>query len=220
VSDSPRENNLRGGPSVLRHELANDGVVDDSSLLGDLSGVGRVEVSCENGRLVRSACDGWCGRRHEKRRTEGRVAERERGRRGKVSFWSRLAQQKQGEGNSRSDHDTLGLEPLDVLGLLEEGVELSREGEGNVSFAFRWRRRTKTRLTSSWIASGTCLAVLRISSTSDWIMLEIPMFRTLPVAANRAKKAGREHKDVFRASTTARRAYREDPPWRPKSDRE
>lgn len=48
MPDSPRENDLRRGLAVFLSELLDDGVVDDSSLLGDLSGVGRVEVSCED----------------------------------------------------------------------------------------------------------------------------------------------------------------------------
>ena len=112
--------------------------------------------------------------------------------------------------DSRSNHDTLGLQPLDVLGLLKEGVDLKR-GKAEVSFAFRRRSRAKERLTSSWIASGTCLAVLRISSTSDWIMLEIPMFRTLPVAVGRRTRPW-VSKDASRSRPTRRRAHRGDPP--------
>ena len=51
VSDTPRENNLACGLSVLLRELDHDRMVDDSSLRGDLSGVGRVEVSCGDERF-------------------------------------------------------------------------------------------------------------------------------------------------------------------------
>lgn len=82
------------------------------------------------------------------------------------------------EGGVGGDNDALRLEPLDVLRLLEVRVDLELDG---------WRTRKESgwplvnraqRLNSP---SGMCLAVLRTSSTSDWIMLERPMLRTLPV---------------------------------------
>lgn len=44
------------------------------------------------------------------------------------------------------------------------------------------RSRSRSRPTSICMMSGLCLAVLRICSTSLWIMLQMPIVLTLPVA--------------------------------------